>query len=629
MFACFPFARAWELRVCAEPNNMPFSNRAEEGYENRIAKIVAAELGATLSYEWLPATPRTDRLLYLRRGDCDMVVGVGDGTEGLLTTVAYYDSAPVFVYREDAPFEVTSFDDEILRELRIAVLAGAGVRPEVAALANRDLMSNVVSYSWAADDPAPLAAPVEAVAAGEVDIAVLWGPVGSYFGERHEVPLQVVSAEPKVDLPFLNLIVPMTMGVRPGDESLRDLLSRAIAARWEEIQGVLNEYDVPLEPQPPPALPSAQADAPLRVGLALPLPSGPIPLEADAPHTAAFAAQMGATLAEERLGAPAEGFAGLELLLSNTPSAASAGRAAERMIASGAAAVVGGFGGGQAEELARVAAAAGVPFLDIGSSLPASTCSDFTFHVEASDRMYLAALAGALSDSGLTRLLVAYPESPAGERLLETARAQFARYQGLELVQEVAVSGEQELIGVALAAKQADAQAIVALLDWRAQLDLAGFMGSIGEGIALTGYPHPVTQTRSFYYSLLSLEIGPAPRIALWDASLDDGAAAELNETYFARWGEPMDPSAWAGYLALALVTEAARDAEGQPLVDSLERVELDLEGIAALGFGPHDHQLRHTLYRVAVDPEAGSREEAVSVVQRFGPAEDAATGCD
>ncbi|HEX7005279.1 MAG TPA: ABC transporter substrate-binding protein [Trueperaceae bacterium] len=615
-------ARAWELRVCAEPNNMPFSNRAEEGFENRIAEIVARQLGATLSYEWLPASPASDRLLYLRRGDCDMVVGVGDGTEGYLTTVTYYRSAPVFVYRSDAPFDVGSFDDPVLRELTIGVLAGAGLRPEVAALANRDLIANVVSFPWGAQGDAPLAAPVEAVAAGEVDIAVVWGPVGSYFGERHEVPLEVVSAEPKVDMPFLNLVVPMAMGVRQGDLALRDLLDRAIAGSWDEIQEVLSQYDVPLEPLPPQAPPATDRRAQLGVGLVLPLPTGTIPLEADSPEAAAIAAQMGALMAEEELGAPEESFPGLELLVSNAPNAASAGRAAERMSANGAIALVGGYGPGQAEALTEVGASRQVPFLNIGSSSPSlrEECTPFTFHLEANAGVYLAALARSLAHAGLDDLVVAYPESSTGAALLEEFDLA-ASDEGLAIVAAVPVPGEAQLIEVALSAKEAEAEAVVALLDWRAQLDLAGFMGSVGEGIAFTGYPYPVTQTRHFYYSLGSL--GPAveaPRVALWEASLTEGPAGDLSQEFFARWGEPMDSPAWVAYLALSLVREAAASGArtGPELASSLEEVEIDSYGEGGAGFGPSDHQFRHDLVEVRVDSSSDSRQDAVSAVQRF-----------
>ncbi|MEX2536537.1 MAG: ABC transporter substrate-binding protein, partial [Trueperaceae bacterium] len=686
LFLCLlffaPAAQAWELRACAEPDNLPFSNQSSGGFENRIAGILAQELGATLSYAWVPESRITDRRLYLRRGGCDLVIGVADGSTGYLSTIAYYRSAPVFVYRQDAPFAVTSFDDEVLRELQIGVLAGAGVRPELAALANRDLIENVTSFPSLGDGNSPLAAPIEAVASGAVDVAVLWGPVGSYFAQQHPASLTVVSAQPKLDLPFLSLVVPIVMGVRPGDEALRDLLNEAIVNRWDDIQEVLEEYGVPLEPLPqpsrpqpsrpqpsrpqsggaargasaedPPTLPrpvearaGSAAETRLRIGFLLPLPTGDVPLEPNAAHLATAAARMGAVMAEEDFGGGSRSSGspstesrssgspstmnGLEVLLSNAPSPAAARRAAERMVAAnGADALVGGYGLGQAEALSQAAELLSVPFLNIGSSsgiLREKSGGSYTFHVEASDRMYLDALAAGLTDAGYDRWFIAYPDTAAGRDLHRAAQAALERLPGgASEAGSLAVGDQSQLMEVVRSTEQVDAEVLVALLDWRSQLDLAALLDAVESDASFSGFPDPVSQTRTFYYSLHGAVSDPGEasflRVALWDALLQGDGAEELNDRFLRRWGAPMEPSAWAAYESVKILVDASSGpdnsrAEGLAAVLSSPTATFELAKGAEASFRSSDHQLRQPLYLLRLNAGAQSRADLVSVVER------------
>lgn len=242
------------MRVCAQPNSLPYSNQREEGLENRIAEIMADELGARLTYFWLPEPFPEFRNHYLREGDCDVVVGVGEGTRGYLTTIAYYRSPPVFVYRSDSGPDIQSFDDPRLEPLTIAVMGGSGVGPGSVSLARRGLADEIISLTPDHRATDPFAAPVTAVASGVADLAVVAGPVGGYFAVRQEVPMTVVPVAPLIEEPFLSLVSSITMGVRLGDAELRDQLNRAIARRWDEIQEVLDEYAVPREPLPRPTL---------------------------------------------------------------------------------------------------------------------------------------------------------------------------------------------------------------------------------------------------------------------------------------------------------------------------------------------------------------------------------------
>jgi mxaJ protein len=253
LLAAAGLAQGWDLRICAQPDSLPYSNRAGKGFENRIAEVIAAEVGARPVYVWLPRANATVRDLLLRRGECDLVMGVNDGHPGFLTTLAYYRSTFAFVYRSDSPFEIESLDDPDLRELRIGVqVAGRGVGAPTLALANRGLLERQVGLAPDYDEPLPLSRLVRAVASGQVDVAIVWGPVAGYFAARQEVELEIVPVTPQIDAPFVPMVSSIAMGVRPGDEALRDRLDVALARAWEEVQEILTEYRVPLEPLPAP-----------------------------------------------------------------------------------------------------------------------------------------------------------------------------------------------------------------------------------------------------------------------------------------------------------------------------------------------------------------------------------------
>jgi quinoprotein dehydrogenase-associated probable ABC transporter substrate-binding protein len=238
------------MRVCADFDYMPFSNRELQGYENRIAAILADELGAGLTFDWTPQTPAMVSE-HLRGGLCDMIMGVPDSQKGLLPTVTYYQSPYVFVYRAASGYEIASFDDPVLRDLRLGVQATND--PPHGALGQRGLAENVVlQYISRPDDPdGPFAPLVEAVASGEIDVAVPWGPVGGYYAARQPVEL-TVTPTPIFDVPFTPMYINVVIGVRRGDEALRDRLNLAIADRWDEIVAVLEEYHVPTIPLPRP-----------------------------------------------------------------------------------------------------------------------------------------------------------------------------------------------------------------------------------------------------------------------------------------------------------------------------------------------------------------------------------------
>ena len=237
------------LRVCADPNNLPFSNERGEGFENRIAELLAEDLGQKLEYTWW-AQRRGFFRNTLRAGACDVVVGVPASFELAATTAPYYRSTYVFVYRKGGGLRVASFDDAVLREVKVGVqLVGddGANTPPAHALAARGVVENLRGYTLYGDykEPNPPARIVEAVAKGEVDVAVAWGPLAAYFARRQRVPLEVVPVSPQFDLPFLPFVYDISMGVRRGDEELRRRLDDFIERRRPEVERILDEYGVP------------------------------------------------------------------------------------------------------------------------------------------------------------------------------------------------------------------------------------------------------------------------------------------------------------------------------------------------------------------------------------------------
>jgi mxaJ protein len=237
------------LRVCADPNNLPFSNKHGEGFENKIAELLAADLHERLEYTWW-AQRRGFFRNTLKAGACDVVIGVPSSFELAATTAPYYRSTYVFVYRKDKGLSVASFDDPVLRDVKVGVqLVGddGANTPPAHALTARGIVENVRGYTLYGDykQPNPPARIVEAVERGDVDVAVVWGPLAGYFARRQRVPLAVVPVSPQFDLPFLPFVYDISMGVRRGDEELRRRLDSFLERRRPEVERILDEYGVP------------------------------------------------------------------------------------------------------------------------------------------------------------------------------------------------------------------------------------------------------------------------------------------------------------------------------------------------------------------------------------------------
>jgi len=237
-----------DLWVCADPNNMPFSNAKGQGFENRIAKLVADDLGRHLRYFWEPQRRGFVRTT-LKAGNCDVVIGVPSAYGPVEATRPYYQSTYVFVSRRG--LGLRSFDDPRLSALLIGIqIVGEDYEnpPPAQALASRHLSDNVRGFTVYGDysRAAPQRTVIDAVAAGRIDTAIVWGPLAGYFASRSRVPLDITPVTPSVDRSGLPFAFEISMGVRPGAIAFRAQLDDLIERREPEIQSILRHYGVPL-----------------------------------------------------------------------------------------------------------------------------------------------------------------------------------------------------------------------------------------------------------------------------------------------------------------------------------------------------------------------------------------------
>lgn len=236
------------LRVCADPNNLPFSNDAQQGFENKIAELLARTLDARLEYAWWPQRRGFVRNT-LRAGLCDVIVGVPSSFELAATTRPYYRSSYVFVTRNGSPAP-SSFDDPLLKRVSVGVhlIGDDGANtPPVHALSSRGIIKNVRGYSIYGDyrTPNPPAALVDAVAAGDLDVAIAWGPLAGYFTKERQLNLTLTPVSPEIDLPFLPFVFDISMGVERENLTLLEELNQFIQQHRRELDAILREYNVP------------------------------------------------------------------------------------------------------------------------------------------------------------------------------------------------------------------------------------------------------------------------------------------------------------------------------------------------------------------------------------------------
>jgi mxaJ protein len=239
-----------QFRVCADPENMPHSNQKQEGFENKIADLIAKDFAASTRYIWWGQRRgfiRNTMNATLEEGRCDVVIGVPEGYDLVTPTKPYYRSTYVFVYPRDKGPQVKSLDDPVLKKVKIGVhLLGDDYTnpPPVHELSKRGVVGNLVGFSTFYSAENPPSSIIDAVASGKVDIAIVWGPAAGYFVKQQRVPLVMVPVPSgKGDLPFEFGI---SMGVKPGNQELKLRLEKVIETRRAEITKILNDYSVPL-----------------------------------------------------------------------------------------------------------------------------------------------------------------------------------------------------------------------------------------------------------------------------------------------------------------------------------------------------------------------------------------------
>jgi len=245
-------AQQRELRVCADPNNLPFSNDRFEGFENKVAQLVADDMHATVRYTWFPQRRGFIRET-LKAGTCDLVVGVPTGYDLVLSTKPYYRSTFVFVSATRRNLQLRSFDDPVLVGLQIGLeeIGSDGANtPPAHALARRGLAGNIVGFKlWDVESvESPPGKIVDAVSSGAIDVAIIWGPFAGYFAKRHPAgSLQVVPVSAgAADPPTRPFAYDMSMGVRPGDTAFKTELEGILDRRRRDIEKVLEEYGIPI-----------------------------------------------------------------------------------------------------------------------------------------------------------------------------------------------------------------------------------------------------------------------------------------------------------------------------------------------------------------------------------------------
>jgi mxaJ protein len=235
-------AHAATVKVCADPNNLPFSDQQQEGFENKIARLLARDLNAQVSFQW-QRMGRGFLRDVMNKGTCDVLLGVPVGMRGLLVTQPYYRSSYVLVSRaDDRP--IHSLDDPALRGKKIGVqVLEEDYAPPAGALASRGLSAGIRGYAM--ENPGAI---VAAVADGTVDLAIVWGPLAGYFAARYGKRLRLEAVQPTVDVGQFPFTYAIAAGVRRDAPELYTRLSAALAKEREPIQQILRNYHIPLLP---------------------------------------------------------------------------------------------------------------------------------------------------------------------------------------------------------------------------------------------------------------------------------------------------------------------------------------------------------------------------------------------
>ncbi|WP_448147631.1 substrate-binding domain-containing protein [Labrys miyagiensis] len=251
---CFSAAQAQQLpdlvdtrtlRVCSDPENMPFSNRKKEGFENRIADIIGDELKRPVRYYWLQQGPGFVRNT-LATGLCDVIIGYASGSDIVQHTNPYYASTYVLVVKASGPLAgVKTLEDPRLKGRKLGVIAAT---PTVDHLLRLGMIGDAKTYDLLVDRryESPTEDAIADLAAGTIDGALLWGPNGGYYARKSSVALEVIPLVHETERPPLAYRI--TMGVRGNETAWKHTLNDVIRKRQKDIDKVLQDFNVPLVP---------------------------------------------------------------------------------------------------------------------------------------------------------------------------------------------------------------------------------------------------------------------------------------------------------------------------------------------------------------------------------------------
>jgi mxaJ protein len=242
--------RVVPLTVCADPNDLPFSNEAQQGFENKIAQLIAADLQHPLRYVWW-----SQRRGFVRKtlgaAQCDLWLGVANGMEQVVSTSPYYRSTYVFATRESDGLSGLTLDDPRLRSRLIGVQmlgTDSNNTPPAHALAERGLISNVRGFMVYGDaaQANPSAAILDALAKRQIDVALVWGPQAGFYARHAPLALHLEPVTPAAD-PSAPMTYEISMAVRV-EGPLRPLIEATLKTEAPGIHAILDEYGVPQLP---------------------------------------------------------------------------------------------------------------------------------------------------------------------------------------------------------------------------------------------------------------------------------------------------------------------------------------------------------------------------------------------
>ena len=364
----------------------------------------------------------------------------------------------------------------------------------------------------------------------------------------------------------------------------------------------------------------AQGSTVLRIGVVVPTFTPGRTVQSSLYDIVGQAAEQGALQAYGDYSSPPDdGGIAVHVYMASAPSADSAVRAANRLLTvDHVRALVGGLVPGEADALSGIAQKAGVPFLNIGSPsmVLRAECRSTTFHIAASAAMYLDALTRWYSgpQEAKSRWFIVYNNDAEGRALRDRAALAVSRIAGAQVVgTSIALPNTADYRSSITHLTTARADVVFALLGAVDQMTFLAQLQSIGPDVAVAAFPDPVSQTRDYLGALnwRASTAGLGDRVALWDTALATPAAAKtLNDRYTGRWGQPMDPTAWAAYEAVNILHQAALKA-GSVDPEAMMRemtdpdVAFDVAKGVPVGFRTWNHQLRQPLYVVQLDPKA------------------------